>query len=64
MLLREAVVFNPSMEPNNIREFHTAFMVSWFDKKTRRIYKMFLYLSARTLITIRPCLDAVVNDCW
>ena len=33
MLVREAVEFNSSMEPNNVREFYMAFMVSWFDAK-------------------------------
>ena len=27
MLVREAVEFNSSMEPNNVREFYMAFMV-------------------------------------
>ena len=63
MLVREAVEFNSSVEPNNVREFYMAFMV-WC--QTRCICKMLLYLSARTLTTICPCLDAVVknNDCW
>ena len=61
MLVCKAVEFKSSMEPNNIREFYMAF-VTWC--KTRHIYKMFLYLRARTLTTICPCLDAVVNDCW
>ena len=28
MLVREAVKFNSSMEPNNVREFYMGFMVS------------------------------------
>ena len=52
MLVREAVEFNSSMEPTNAHEFYMAF---------KRICKMFLYLSARTLTTICPCLDVVVK---
>ena len=30
----------------------------------QNVFIRFLYLSARTLTAICPCLDAVVNDCW
>ena len=66
MLVHEAAEFNSSMEPtkqtNNV-EFYTAFTVSRFVAKLNVTYKMYLYLNARTLTTICPCLDAVVNDC-
>ena len=53
------------MGPNDVCEFHMTFMV-W--SKTQRFYKMFLYLSARTLTTISPLpscinLQMIVDDC-
>ena len=64
MLVREGCrieLINGTKQCSRILHGLHGFVV-WY--KTRRIYKMFLYLSARTLTTICTCLDAVVNDCW
>ena len=41
MLAREAVEFNSSTEPNNVREFYMAFTVSRFDAKVNVFTKCF-----------------------
>ena len=41
MLVREAVEFNSSMKPKNVREFYMAFMVSWFEAKLDEFTKCF-----------------------